>query len=237
MTTTPRTMFALMATATAAATIALAPAAHTEPDSPPAIAAHGVEAPLGAVPWSQVGPGWMLAMWSPVPGLQHGESPPAGSPTWKTSATTLYLVDPAGGRYPITTFPPPGNGESPKLVDWSRVHIFFGDERHVPPDHADSNYRMAKETLLSKVLIPAANVHRIQTENPDAAKAAEQYDRELVKAFQLNGEDQMPRLDLIFLGMGPDGHTASLFPGTTAVHELKKRVVANWVPKFNTCHV
>ena len=150
-----------------------------------------------------------------------------------------FTVALSGGSTPKTmhTILAERSAKNPKLVDWSRVHIFFGDERHVPPDHADSNYRMAKETLLSKVLIPAANVHRIQTENPDAAKAAEQYDRELVKAFQLNGEDQMPRLDLIFLGMGPDGHTASLFPGTTAVHELKKRVVANWVPKFNTCHV
>jgi len=150
-----------------------------------------------------------------------------------------FTVALSGGSTPKTmhTILAERSAKNPKLVDWSRVHIFFGDERHVPPDHADSNYRMAKETLLSKVPIPAANVHRIQTENPDAAKAAEQYDRELVKVFQLNGEDQMPRLDLIFLGMGPDGHTASLFPGTTAVHELKKRVVANWVPKFNTWRV
>ncbi|WP_260739047.1 hypothetical protein [Mycobacterium sp. SMC-2] len=105
-----------MALATGSATITLPPTAHAGPE---AMAAHGVEAPLGAVPWSQVGPGWMLAMWSPVPGLHHGESPPPGSPTWRTAATTLYLVDPAGGRYPITTFPPPGDGDSPKLVDWS----------------------------------------------------------------------------------------------------------------------
>ncbi|OJZ67961.1 hypothetical protein BRW65_25700 [Mycobacterium paraffinicum] len=83
------------------------------------MAAHGVEAELGAVPWSQVGPGWMLAMWSPAPGLRPGESPPPGSPTRQASTTTLYLVDPAGGRYPITTFPPPGDGPNPSLVDWS----------------------------------------------------------------------------------------------------------------------
>jgi hypothetical protein len=119
MTTTSRATFALMAMATAAATIALAPAAQAEPESPQPMAAHGVEAPLGAVPWSEVGPGWMLAMWSPVPGMHTGETPPPGAPTWQTAATTLYLVDPAGGRYPITTFPPPGNGVSPNLVDWS----------------------------------------------------------------------------------------------------------------------
>jgi hypothetical protein len=118
-TTTPRAMFALMAMATAAATIALGPAAHAEPDNSQPMAAHGVEAPLGTVPWTQVGPGWMLAMWSPVPGLHPGETPPPGTPTWETATTTLYLVDPAGGRYPITTFPAPGKGQSPKLVDWS----------------------------------------------------------------------------------------------------------------------
>ncbi len=108
-----------LAIATLAAAISPPPTARTEPDSPPAMAAHGVEAPLETVPWSQVGPGWMLAMWSPVPGLHPGESPPPGSPTWETATTTLYLVDPAGGRYPITTFPPPGQGSRPRLVDWS----------------------------------------------------------------------------------------------------------------------
>lgn len=145
----------------------------------------------------------------------------------------------SGGSTPKTmhTILAERSAKDPKLVDWSRVQILFGDERHVPPDHPDSNYRMANETLLSKVPIPAANVHRMRCENPDAAKAAEEYDRELVNVFQLKGDEQLPRFDLIFLGMGPDGHTASLFPGTTAVHELKKRVVANWVPKFNTWRV
>ncbi|BBY25687.1 TolB family protein [Mycobacterium stomatepiae] len=111
------TTFALAATAMVAAGITPSPAAHAEPS--PAMAAHGVEASLETVPWSQVGPGWMLAMWSPVPGLHPGEMPPPGSPTWQTATTTLYLVDPAGGRYPITSFPPPGEGSSPELVDWS----------------------------------------------------------------------------------------------------------------------
>jgi TolB protein len=82
-------------------------------------AAHGVEAAIGAVPWSQVGPGWTLATWSPAPSLAMGMSPPPGAPTRETATTTLYLVDPAGGRYAITIFPPPGDGESPRLVDWS----------------------------------------------------------------------------------------------------------------------
>jgi 6-phosphogluconolactonase len=127
--------------------------------------------------------------------------------------------------------------KDPKVVDWARVQIFFGDERHVPPDHADSNYRMANETLLSKVPIPPANVHRMLCEIADAAEVAAKYDKELISAFQLKGDDQLPRFDLILLGMGPDGHTASLFPGTTGVHETKKRVLPNWVPKLNSWRV
>jgi 6-phosphogluconolactonase len=150
-----------------------------------------------------------------------------------------FTVALSGGSTPKTlhTILANRSAKNSKLADWSRVQIFFGDERHVPPDHADSNFRMANETLLSKVPIPAANVHRVRAENPDAAQGAAEYDRELVSAFHLKGEDQLPRFDLVFLGMGPDGHTASLFPGTAAVQELKKRVVANWVPKFNTWRI
>jgi hypothetical protein len=108
------TMRALITTAIAAATVALPATAHA--DNP---AAQGVEAPLGAVPWSQVGPGWVLATWSPVSGRRPGESGPPGEPGYQTAATTLYLVDPAGGRYAITTFAPPGDGSRPELVDWS----------------------------------------------------------------------------------------------------------------------
>jgi 6-phosphogluconolactonase len=126
--------------------------------------------------------------------------------------------------------------KSSPAIDWSRIHLFFGDERHVPPDHPDSNFRMANENLISKVPIPAANVHRVRAENPDAAQAAADYDKDLVASFQLTGS-QLPRFDLILLGMGPDGHTASLFPGTAAVQDLVRRVVANWVPKFNTWRI
>lgn len=125
---------------------------------------------------------------------------------------------------------------NPKFIDWSRVQIFFGDERHVPPDHPDSNFRMANETLLSKVPIPKENVHRIHCENPEAAQAAAEYDAELTEVFRLK-DSAFPRFDLILLGMGPDGHTASLFPKTAALNELSKRVVANWVEKFNTWRV
>ena len=104
-----------MATTRAAASATAAPTATADV----AMAAHGVEAPIDSVPWSDVGPGWMLAMWSPVPGGQGGEEGPPGAPTYQTASTTLYLVNPAGGRYAITTFAPPGDGPSPSLVDWS----------------------------------------------------------------------------------------------------------------------
>jgi Tol biopolymer transport system component len=108
------TTLALIATATVAAALALPASAQADASAP-----HGVEAAIGAVPWSQVGPGWLLAIWSPVSGKNFGETPPPGEPTYETATTTLYLVDPEGGRYAITTFPPPGDGPSPKLVDWS----------------------------------------------------------------------------------------------------------------------
>lgn len=118
-------------------------------------------------------------------------------------------------------------------LPWSRIYFFFGDERHVPPDHPESNYRMARETLLSKVPIPADHVFRVPAENPDAVQAAESYQQTLQKFFQV-GPGSFPRFELILLGMGPDGHTASLFPGTKALQERSRLVVANWVEKFKT---
>jgi 6-phosphogluconolactonase len=111
------------------------------------------------------------------------------------------------------------------------MFFFWGDERHVPPTDPDSNYRMADETMLSKIPVPAANVFRIKAENPDAEAAALAYEQTLQKFFALEA-GQFPRFDLILLGMGPDGHTASLFPGTGALHEKSRLVVANWVEKL-----
>ena len=118
-------------------------------------------------------------------------------------------------------------------LPWDRMFFFFGDERHVPPNDPDSNYRMADESMLSKIPVPAANVFRIPAENPDAEAVAEAYEETLKKFFALQS-GQFPRFDLILLGMGPDGHTASLFPGTAALQEKKRLVVANWVEKMKT---
>ena len=124
---------------------------------------------------------------------------------------------------------------------WNRVFLFFGDERHVPPTDPESNYRMVQESLLTKITIPAENVFRVPGENPDAAAAAAEYEAQLRRFFELRSQvrpgdrgGEFPRFDLILLGIGPDGHTASLFPDSPALDEQSRLVVANWVAKLNT---
>lgn len=116
-------------------------------------------------------------------------------------------------------------------IPWKATHVFWGDERCVPPDHPDSNYGMAHTALLAHVPIPAGNVHRLHGEM-DPATAAAEYEGVLRAVFGLQ-PGELPRFDLILLGLGEDGHTASLFPGTAAVHERERLVVAHWVEKLN----
>ncbi|PYT02574.1 MAG: 6-phosphogluconolactonase [Acidobacteria bacterium] len=131
-------------------------------------------------------------------------------------------------------------------VPWSSIYFFWGDERCVPSDHPDSNYRMASEALLSKVPVPPANIFRIPAENPDPERAAEEYAATLKRFFpggagatstDTGPLSSLPRFDLVFLGMGPDGHTASLFPHTTALQAGDQIVVANYVEKFKTYRI
>ena len=122
------------------------------------------------------------------------------------------------------------------VAPWGKIHFFFSDERHVPPDHAESNYNTAKQGLFSKLPIPAANIHRVHAELTDASEAAERYQSTIAASFSGNDES-VPAFDLIFLGMGADGHTASLFPGTTGLDEKKKWVIANTVPQLSTDRV
>ena len=110
-------------------------------------------------------------------------------------------------------------------VRWDQIDFFWGDERHVPPDHADSNYKMAADAMLSKVPIAETQIHRIRGEMAAAEQAAEEYEREIRASFN----DAVPRFDLVHLGLGVDGHTASLFPGTPALDERERLCVANWV--------
>jgi 6-phosphogluconolactonase len=118
-------------------------------------------------------------------------------------------------------------------IPWDKIGFFWGDERHVPPDHADSNYRMANEALLSKVSVRPENIFRIHAEEKNAEAAARQYEQTLQEFFRLL-PGQFPGFDLILLGLGPDGHCASLFPDTSALNERRRLVVANWVEKFKT---
>ncbi len=143
-----------------------------------------------------------------------------------------FSVALSGGSTPKALF---GLLASPFIanqIDWAHVHLFWGDERCVPPDHADSNYRMTRETLLNHVPMPAANVHRMQGEI-EPVQAAEAYEAELSSFF---GTVQ-PRFDLVLLGMGDDGHTASLFPGTAALDEKTQAVTANYVDKLHTWRI
>ena len=117
------------------------------------------------------------------------------------------------------------------VFPWDRTYFFWSDERHVPPTDPESNYRMAEEIMLSKIPVNAGNVFRIAAENPDAAAVAEAYEQTLRKFFQQQ-PGQVPVFDLILLGMGPDGHTASLFPNTVGLQEKTRLVIANWVDKL-----
>ncbi|MDQ4127210.1 MAG: 6-phosphogluconolactonase [Actinomycetota bacterium] len=138
-----------------------------------------------------------------------------------------FVVALAGGSTPKATYEALAHDYADEL-DWSKVHVFFGDERTVPPDHEDSNYRMAHEALLSRV--PVRSVHRMRGELPPA-EAAAAYEEELREFF---GPDGVPSLDLVLLGLGEDGHTASLFPETSALDATDRWVVANPVLKLET---
>jgi 6-phosphogluconolactonase len=145
-----------------------------------------------------------------------------------------FVIALSGGSTPKSLFSLLADDSSFRTeVPWDKIHFFWGDERHVPPDHPESNYRMAHDAMLSKVPIPSENVHRIKSENPDAQQVAEEYE-ETVRTFFRLRTGEFPRFDLVLLGLGRDGHTASLFPGTKALHERSRLAVANWVEKFHT---
>lgn len=121
--------------------------------------------------------------------------------------------------------------QASRNLPWDKIYFFWGDERHVPPDDKDSNYRMVRETLLSQAPIPSDHIFRMHAEDRDAARVAEQYEQTIRQFFGLKA-GELPRFDLVLLGLGPDGHTASLFPGSAALQEHSRLVVANWVEKF-----
>jgi 6-phosphogluconolactonase len=150
-----------------------------------------------------------------------------------TGASGRFTVALSGGSTPRATYALMADDPSLReRMPWDRTHFFWGDERLVPPDHPESNYRMAFEAMLSKVPVPPENVHRIAGEHQDATQAADEYERALIEFFRLS-RGEFPFFDLVLLGLGPDGHVASLFPGTVALRERQRLVVANWVGQLD----
>jgi 6-phosphogluconolactonase len=143
----------------------------------------------------------------------------------------------SGGSTPKATFALLADPAHPFLnrMPWSALELFFVDERTVPPDHPESNYRMTREALLDKVGMRPEQIHRMQGElEPEIAAA--QYEYDLRRSFRLEGAEA-PRFDIVTLGMGDDGHTASLFPHTEAINEIGRLVVANQVPQKDTWRI
>src|SRR5215469_12130455 len=143
----------------------------------------------------------------------------------------------SGGTTPKVMFGLLADPSQPflKQVPWDKLDLYWVDERCVPPDHADSNYRMTKEQLLSRVPLPAERVHRMEGELPPE-EAAARYEATIRNGFRLEGA-QTPTFDLVLLGMGDDGHTASLFPHTEALDDMTHIVVANHVPQKDTWRI
>ncbi len=142
-----------------------------------------------------------------------------------------FTVALAGGSTPKLLYQLLASEDFRALIDWQKVFFFFGDERNVLPDSEESNYRMASENLLKPLQVAENQSFRWQTELEDAEKIAANYERKIKTFFNLK-ENEFPRFDLILLGIGDDGHTASLFPFTKALHKTEKIAVTNWVEKL-----
>lgn len=146
----------------------------------------------------------------------------------------VFHVALAGGRTPRRTYELLATSELKRKVEWSSVQIYFGDERAVEPDHPDSNFNSANEALLTGLQLHSSQVHRMAGERGDLTLAAREYEAELARFFGIKREEALPRFDLVMLGLGRDGHTASLFPFTAALEEQNAWVVRNEVPQLST---
>jgi 6-phosphogluconolactonase len=147
-------------------------------------------------------------------------------------ASGRFVVALSGGETPKSLYASLASAEFRSEISWPRLHFFWGDERPVPPDDPDSNYRMAFETLLSKVPVPEKNIHRVPAEQaPEVAAGG--YEKEIRDFFGL-ADLAWPRFDLVLLGVGDDGHTASLFPDSDAPGETRRLVVAPYVEKLRS---
>jgi len=146
------------------------------------------------------------------------------------NAQGYFSIALSGGSTPKAVYELLTDKSFSRYVDWEHTHIFWGDERCVPPDHTESNYRMARLALLDQVPLPVSNIHRMKGEI-DPAQAAAEYEQ-MLRQFFARRRDGVVRFDLVLLGMGDDGHTASLFPGTPAIEENERLVVENYVEKL-----
>jgi len=138
-----------------------------------------------------------------------------------------FTVALSGGSTPQAIYEDLGKPEHQHELNWAKIHLFWGDERHVPPNHPESNYRMVDDALLRHITIPGENIHRVSAEM-DVQAAATAYEQDLRQFFDRN----WPQFDLVLLGMGTDGHTASLFPGSAGLKEEKRWFIANQVPEL-----
>jgi 6-phosphogluconolactonase len=144
-----------------------------------------------------------------------------------------FSVAVSGGSTPKLLFELLASPGFQGRVRWSNLQLFQVDERCVPPDDAQSNYRMIRQAMLEAVPLPAENFHCMAAERPDREQAAREYAEELARVMR-PAPGEFPRFDLIFLGMGPDGHTASLFPGSPALEERTAWVAPNFAFKLNS---
>ncbi len=152
------------------------------------------------------------------------------------SARSRFTVALSGGSSPLDAYRLLATDDFAPLVNWSQVYVFWGDERCVAFDHPDNNARAAREALLDHVPLPIAHMFRVQTHLPPE-QAAQDYEHTLREFFLKRVGARSSRFDLVILGMGGDGHTASLFPGTAAMGEKERWVVANYVPKLESWRV
>lgn len=146
-----------------------------------------------------------------------------------------FTIALSGGSTPEALYQRLASDDFRDRLPWNAIHLFWGDERHVPPGHPESNFRMVREAMLDLVPVPPENVHRIRAEE-EAERAAEEYEVEMRSFFAL-ASGEWPRFDLVLMGLGPDSHTASLFPGSPAITENERLVVAPWVEAHHTFRV
>ncbi|MFQ6022954.1 MAG: 6-phosphogluconolactonase [Acidiferrobacterales bacterium] len=150
------------------------------------------------------------------------------------AARQRFTVALSGGSTPRRLYELLAESPFNTQVAWDKLEFFWGDERAVPPEHADSNYGMTSDALLTKLAIPEAHIHRMPADREDLENAAWDYQAEIARVFGVDPDGEPPQFDLVLLGMGADGHTASLFPYTEAIREETRWVVSSYVPKLDS---